>query len=244
VREGEIVLLRLICLADEEIYVKREKFHAAVSTMLPEIYHNEGLKSINKRKIKAHSITLPNKKTLPAREPFTIDIKGLDLILDHIKNHLKQQPYYYISNITVKVLDVQEYQPKLSDQFRTFSPVVLIVPQNSPFSKYAVPNDDQKTLFLTPEENRLAWEAYAANRLYAKAVYLFGDVPDKPSIKIESYKIERPVIYNYVLRATDGLITIFGDPFWREVAFNFGLGDKTTYGLGSLITLGRVWEGQ
>lgn len=227
------IMIRLICRANKDIYVKPEIFHGAISLMLPDAYHDQGYKKHKHRSIKAHSLVIPfDKRIIPAREPFHLDVRGLDSVLDHIKNYLKQQPYFYISKeITVDVLSVDEFQPKLSDRFKTLTPIILKVPDESLFYKY-VPDDYP---YLTPEESVVAWEAYAANRLYSKANYLFGSVPDKPIIKIEMPKIAQLYLLGERLKGTYGTITVFGDPFWQEFLFNLGIGDKTTYGFGCLI---------
>lgn len=231
-------MLRLICLPRGPGEVHREEVHAVIHKMLPTEYHHKGVAtSQNKDPVKSHTFIAPIGVPITPFVPFHMDIRGLPELEKLIYLHLNENQFFHLNTTEIKVCDVLVLEPPLKNRYRILSPVIQRISLHNPLINKVEVREHQKTAYITAEDDLDMWAQVLSERLKEKAKLLFGEaaIPDElPVIKIEKAKTVRPKLLGYVMKGTMGELAIEGSPFWQELAYRLGVGQRNTYGFGTL----------
>ena len=230
-------MLRLICLTHDDVNLKRETIHAAIHQLLPEWYHDEGIaRAKNGDPIKAHTFAGPIGQSIKKNTPFFLDIRGLPEFEELFYKYLRDKKQYKLNNNLISVLEIIQIAYHDKQTFNIISPIIQRISMFNP-TKEKLDNlrENQKTVFVTAEDNLDLCQELIKEKLSQKAIIFFGEknIPkEKPKLFIKKYYTVRPKLLGNTMKGTRGIVQIIGDPFWRELAYRAGLGERTPYGFG------------
>lgn len=221
---------------DQKVVITRESIHGIIHHSLSAMYHKNGVGQFkNGDPIKVHTFWITCCE-YEVNEPFVLELRALGSIEQELNNTLKGKKNIVINHTTVTIDLCKRFPVKIDEVLETRMPIIVRKSiKNLAFDTYRTSN--QKTIFLTYLDNPTAWLEAVKDNLFRRAEAVMDKKWIKkagaPKIRVIRASDARSVLRGMVVRGTRGVLEISSP--WNEIAYNIGLGERSSYGYGVLI---------
>lgn len=232
-------MIHLKLIANSTSKIKREHVSAWIYNHLSQKYHDHGLAKFNNGQgVKAHNFSFPSNTIIKSGDIFIIEIRGLEIIENMLFDKIQLYKNIKLGDMEAVIVYKEMLPTPITSKFILKSPAIvrLSAKRELDFQRWG-----NKYYYLTPFESKEMWENEIVTKIKRRASLIWNvnesDLPDL-KIKINKQSLSSPVLYvnNHVLkmRATRGIIEVFGDNRWKEFVFRVGIGELNAYGFGLL----------
>lgn len=215
-------------MPEKDVQITRELAHALVYSSLPDQYHEQGIERQygNRDAVRGHSLVVYSGK-YPAGMPIPMEFRAVDAVEE--KFRLPENPQ--INGVPLTVLSAIQVQPFPKLKLETLKPILVRIPVERPEAQKII-RPGQKTAYWTYEDDPEGWVTEVQSQLKYRGQALMG-MEGEPRIHVIQAKTVRDRWEHYVVKGTMATL-MFESGAWADLAYRIGLGDRCTYGFGTL----------